>query len=354
MCLFMVTLLSAAAAPGQSAVPADVAEVEKAVLDYRRAIQPGHVVLTEKQELNGVPDPQRDRTTKVWFDGKQIRADIMLRYKKDEAFHREVNCRNCEFDGYYVLLLEEKLDNKPVALALHPMGDNVSPDSSYAVLDPRLLGMVVDNSANLALARSRLDSYVGAPGREQVSIRRELWKGMDSQRIDYRFPPASAVREWVVPAWGPSVGRIEVEADVNGHHHHDWVESEYQQVGKAGVWFPRICTHESWTDGKLTDREVVDVEVLSLNEPLPADTFRLAGMNIPVGWPVTGFREEGMSTWDGKKVVPQTPSALPKPLPPSTIRGWLYAVSAVTLAVIAAMAIWRSFRKRDPETPPPG
>jgi hypothetical protein len=183
---------------------------------------------------------------------------------------------------------------------------------------------------------------------------RESWKGMDCQRIDYSLTKGVRVHIWVVPAWGPSVGRIEMENEVAGRHYVESIESDNHQFGTANIWFPQSCVYESLRDGKSVEKEEVKVEVQSLNEPLPADTFRLAGMDIPVGWPISGYRLEGMSTWDGKEIEAKEPPAPPlAPVPRNS--GWKLAVGAILLAIVAAMAIWRSFRKQKPEIqPPPG
>ncbi len=342
------------AVPGQAVVPADVAALEKATLDYRRTIQRGQLVLTKKEELNGAPAPERDRTTTIWFDGKQIRSDTVYRQNKDDPVHREVRCRNCEFNDYYILFPQEEVKGGKVALALHSMQEGNPSPEAYPVLDPRLLGMVVDYSPQLALSYWHLDSFVARPGREQITMRREIWKGMDCRRIEYILPPTSSVRIWIVQDWGPSVGRIETEDVVNGHHHFDSVESDYQQIGDHGLWFPLSCTRDSYFDSKDTEKEVVNVQVTSLNEPISPDVFRMKGMNIPVGWPIAGFRNEGFSYWNGKEVVPEDPSPHGPPLAaaPSLAARWPYAVAAITLAVIGMVSLgWYMLRKK-PARPP--
>jgi hypothetical protein len=269
MNLITMALLATTAVSGQPGSVLDRAGVEKAVLDYRRAMQRGQMVLTQNIYSNGATTPGNKRKTAIWFDGKQIRNDITYLDDKDEPLRRDVECRNCECDSCYVDYTTYKAENTPIALSIHRMllEKTPSPDA-YSVLDPRLLGMVVEASANLARSDSALDSFVNAPNRQQVTMRPDTWKGMDCQRIDYPtgidYPN---VRIWVVPAWGYSVGRIQIGAD----RFMRYVESNYRQFGPAKIWFPESCVYEDVADGKSVRKEEVAVQVVSLNEPLSPD-----------------------------------------------------------------------------------
>ncbi len=356
--LFLGVALYGAVVAVPAEPPADVSALEKSVLDYRRALHSGHMEFRQNTFLNGASTPARERSTAVWFEGNQVRNDILSRYPKDATQHKEINCRNCEYKGYYVEYNSYSKDVLPT-VHLEPLAGEENPDRS-AALDPRLLGLVVDTSAALGLSRSRLDSYVGAPNREGVTMEQGSWKEVECRVIHFRFPQWNqGVRVWVVPAWGPSVvrietsGKIEREGPTKGLDYQDSVESDYKPVGAAPVWFPRTCVYERRIGGKVYEREVADVEVRSLNEPLPPDVFKLAGMDIPPKTAVVGYRKEGLSYWDGKTIVPQDPP-LTLPVVPSVGFGsisdnWPYIVSAVVFALTGAGAILLYLRQRHPK-----
>ncbi|HBI45345.1 MAG TPA: hypothetical protein DDY78_21210 [Planctomycetales bacterium] len=353
MNLLVALLLAAAPGPVASDFPPDAAALEKAVLDYRRAIQNGKLVLTQRTYLEGEASPSRSRVTTIWFDGTRIRNDAVFRFAKsepphresDEAPHREVYCRNCEFDGYYIDYNSYTGQTGDVMPSLHLERLDLNADRNrYQAVDPRLLGVVLGSFPNLS--SYRLDANVGALDRKGVTIQNDTWKGVECRRIDFKNPAGMDGRIWIVPAWGPNVVRIQTEGDGRGHHYLFSVESEYQKIEPSGIWYPQTCTFERRADNKLEEKEEIGVQVLSMNEPVDPNAFRLAGMEIPAGTYVAGFRAEGPSTWNGKELVPQAPPDLltnrakPGAVPWTQSEKWPYAIGSLILALFAAGAVW--------------
>jgi hypothetical protein len=215
------------------------------------------------------------------------------------------------------------------------------------VIDPRLLGLVIVSSPNLA--QSHFEEYVGAADRSPPSIKKTNWNGKDCLRIDYSFLGGnSKVRMWVAPDRGPSIVRMEIESRGRGKHLVDTVECEFAAPHRSGYWYPTSCVYERKIDGKTTERELVTVEILSLNEALPTEVFKIAGMGIPKGTPVTGLpNARGSRSWDGETAVP-----LPKtqPEPEAAAPDWkrrLLLGTSVACAGFAGFFIWRALlRKR--------
>ena len=182
----------------------------------------------------------------------------------------------------------------------------------------------------------------------------DSWKGMGCLRIDYTQTQGAKVRIWIVPAWGPSVARIEVTDEAGGSSYLEYVESDCKQFGAAGIWFPQTCFWEQRMDGKSLQKEEADVKVQSLNEPLSPTLFKLGSMDIPVGWPISGYRKEGLSYWDGKEIVAKDPPASPLASfgRESPANNWPYVIGAVAFALLAAGTIWFYFAQKKPASGP--
>jgi hypothetical protein len=62
-----------------------VADVEKQVLDYRRSITRGHVVLNQHTHAEGKQgEPDQKRLATIWFEDTKVRCDQVLSYPGDQ------------------------------------------------------------------------------------------------------------------------------------------------------------------------------------------------------------------------------------------------------------------------------
>ncbi|MDR1964953.1 MAG: hypothetical protein LBQ50_14375 [Planctomycetaceae bacterium] len=81
------------------------------------------------------------------------------------------------------------------------------------------------------------------------------------------------------------------------------------EVIEKNIWFP-IQTHFSRTEnGKVTRSSIAKFQILSLNQPLPVDTFSpksIVKPDTPVAWHLDRDRPfpEAELIWDGEKIVP--------------------------------------------------
>src|SRR5579875_1189521 len=141
----------------------DITSVEGQILSYRREMQRGHVVLTQKTYKKGIYNPRFDRITTIWFDGKKVRNDDLFRYSDEPEtapLHREVTCRNCEQDGYWVAYNDKKFSQGDLAVSMSNMSLNHHPEA-FCIVRPQLLGMVLETVPNLATSRAYLESLIG-------------------------------------------------------------------------------------------------------------------------------------------------------------------------------------------------
>lgn len=347
---------TAIAADKEAQVP-DIASVEKQVLSYRRSIQRGHVVFIRKTYENKIYKPRFDRIITVWFDGKKIRNDDLFRYSDEPGeapLHREVTCRNCEKEGYWVDYIDKKIPGAEIAVSMSNMARKNDPEL-FGIIHPRILGMVLETLPNLATSRAHLESVIGRPDRENVRIQSSRFQGQECRQITYMLNNW-IVRVWISPHQGPSILRIESETDFPGKHIADSLDSDLHKFNPSGLWYPKSAVYERRINGESVTKEVTEVQVISLNEPVAPETFTLAGMNISVDTPVAISGKSGesgvMKNWNGKELVTKY---LPSPkvsAPDPKIRTfrsktqrWLLIANAVFFALLAIFLFWRRRRR---------
>jgi len=326
------------AAPSQ-----EVTQIEESVLEYRRTIKTGHVELRATTYFDGSEFANRSTVTTIWFDDKSLRNDLELRYQKNDPSHREIRCRNCERDGYVVRYSFQIMDGAVMTVSLHEI-DLLADPASMPVIDPRLLGLFPDSTPNGIMYHD--ESYLRRFDRDEPSLHEDTWEEMDCWRVEYVTLNDVRIRIWIVPAQGPSVVRMEQEWHAKGKrdgHFLDRIEVGLSRVEPAGIWYPESIVYERTKDGVSLEREVVDVVVRSMNEPLDSSTFQLIGMGIPAGTPVSGYLDpRGSVEWDGREIVATSVSDhfLP-PIEQEKRRSLLLIGNAILLALLGAFFLWR-------------
>lgn len=99
----------------------------------------------------------------------------------------------------------------------------------------------------------------------------------------------------------------------------------------------------------------MEIEVISINEPIPDEVFTLAGLGLREATPVyTDIYKKG-AAWDGSKLVPvnrSKKSNIPVEDQPRS-RRWLYFVSIMTGLSSLILFIYIYFR-RSPQKPSTG
>src|SRR5258708_1937905 len=94
-------LVLASPVPGQIAQTPSATESEVRAMEARRRLARGEVRLTQLPFGGGGSKPDQKRISHIWFDGKQIRNDV-IHYPKGQDPFRDINCKNCQFDGTFV------------------------------------------------------------------------------------------------------------------------------------------------------------------------------------------------------------------------------------------------------------
>jgi hypothetical protein len=202
--------------------------------------------------------------------------------------------------------------------------------------------MIVDSSPNLSDAH--LESYIGRADRSTPSIQTTALDGKPCWMISYVDKKACSVRAWIDAQRGPSVVRMEVEWTARGKHFVDAIQSDLKEWPPSRVWFPSRCTYSRKVDHKEAEREVVDVDVISLNMGVDPRVFTLLGMEVRPETPLTGYRDpRGSVVWNGAEIAPERAQLAALPRTPS--HRLFLLVNAAAFAILAALLVWRYLRR---------
>lgn len=322
------------------AVPS-VGEIERAALDGRLAITSAKVVIRARGErFHSGKSIATDADYTFWMDGKRLRTDV-VRSSGPDAGVRVTTCENCEREGWGVLYHE-----KPgQAASFLPLARFSKLELTDAI-DPRKIGL--DASPIRVLRQARLDQVVGRTDRTAPEIRSEKYGGKDCWVIRFAINPPdhkTQVAAWISPAEGNSVVRIELTQPVEGTPSRWVVSSEVTTWPPAKVWYPRTVKFEEYRGDKLVQHETADVTEASLNQPIPAETFTLAGIQMKADTYVrqpsdgeSGFWRDGKIDTSNKSVFKDTTPPAPVGSSESKVNYWLVAV-CVVLALAAVIVV---------------
>ena len=96
------------------------------------------------------------------------------------------------------------------------------------------------------------------------------------------------------------------------------------------------------------------VEVVSLNEPLPETTFKLVGLDIPVGRSIDRRPSEGREQlyWNGEEVVSKVRPVRVRSVADMQRQRWVLISVSVALGLITFRVMWKYYKNRGrPKTP---
>lgn len=237
-------------------------------------------------------------------------------------------------------------------------------DSFTPFPDPRNAGLVHVFHGNTGtpfeVGGTRISIYTGQlePHKgEKVEIESANWKGVPCYKGKWEWQldgPKSekVVRQYVVvPEWGYTVvfleSKVYRENEASPYSTYS-VETEASLERKSKIWFPTRVHYLATMDGKATQDELTEFELVSLNEPMQETEFNFKGMEVPIGHAVVDFIEHSPSkAWDGNKVV-----ASERREPPlsttfkfSAIRQWLLIFTSI-LVLCLAVAVWKKGNRR--------
>lgn len=324
--------------------PSTTLDIERDVVAYRRAIHQMDVTWDQTITFykEGKAASAMPRVSHIWLDEPRLRVDVRLKYPGASETQREVICRNCEADDTSMHFFRPG-----VALLFKPMAKSDEP----MLVDPRLMGLAPCNSPNLS--KWHFESFLGREDRENVSSEEGTLNGRPCRVIKYRTLEGVNIRAWIVPEWGPSVAKFEQDSRFPELHSFSVVECSYRRDPSSQIWYPETYAFRRLLNDQLKEEEHTKVTVHSINTPIPAETFRLIGMDIPPATLIAGPPDTSLSgEWNGKSIVhgarigPVTSLSTQDLQGSRASRRALFFVNAIVLSIIAGFFLWRYVKGR--------
>ncbi|MBX9790448.1 MAG: hypothetical protein K2Y37_16130 [Pirellulales bacterium] len=314
-----------------SIAAAEVADIERQAVEYRRAIRSGEVVV--KCDYHN----SRAAELHIWWDGDSFRQDVSRGsgYRDVDVWHH----------GQYLNFSDKLSDNGHKIVATVAFAKDRHSVGITKPNDARRVGMVTDDFLNLV--HYPLDEVLANPARKNTELRPAELAGQKCTLVTITCLNGASVRAWIDPQRGPSVLRMEGEVDRPRGHHAASVAIDLALDEASGIWFPKHARTESRTAGKLEREEDCTIEVISLNQPIPPEVFTFAGIGVPVGWPVSDHTRPDIDrplAWDGKAVV--TVERAADTARAATRTNVIYLAGALVLAAVALVLLWRFFSLR--------
>ncbi len=294
------------AAAAGAVVDADADSLERRAFEVRRAVESYDVSVTFRHPVN--PHGIRWVSARYYFDGTRIRCDHTECYSPADRFdglsdetYRTVNIYKPE--EHICFSFQELPEPLRRAVEVDRMSERVRQKYDEALVqhDIRALGF---HPSGL-FPNMRIDDMLRSMAYPEREVAEEYVNGRKCTRISLSLTSGVRCCVWMAPDAGCSIVRCTSEsAGAGGVDVSSEVDLEVKEWRMSGLWFPVSYDHVLRIDGEVYQRDCASLRINSLNEPLPADTFELAGIGIPPGRSVvTVPSDDGKAIWDGKAVV---------------------------------------------------
>ena len=278
-------------------------ELLQKAIDARLKITSGEFVFTVKFTNNGRGKSVVFRqTVHTWFDHEQLRGDTL------GAQGKQINCFGCYGKGSLVTYSTQAVPHGKMAVTVQDEGDAILTEK---VVDPRWVGLM-PLSFGMAI-HFHIETIYAVQKSSPATVTEVMMAGSPCLLVKWRpaYPPVE-IWAWIDPGKDYSVVRVESHWKNYGVDIIETVRTRHKFFGAAGIWFPEEVVFEARAGDKVTSHETLSIEVKSLNQPIDAKIFSLAGIaeikpDTPINWtseklsrPEAKGRE---MVWDGKSIV---------------------------------------------------
>ncbi|MDR0704248.1 MAG: hypothetical protein LBF88_04595 [Planctomycetaceae bacterium] len=271
--------------------------------NIQKSVQTIHTgqVRIETSAIEGNLTPIKMQWT-IYFDKNKNRADVV------RHGHKDYLCYNC----YGKMTRSFYTTTPPVVgkMALE-FTDGENPETGRHlnyIPDPRWFGFIpmdISNSQYYFPAKM-YDISVKRQQSEVLLVKTEMFSGIECWRVDYTLDTVNH----------------SIWLDKLNHYHVVCVENRFvsdniqfvdrvltqRALYDGTIWFPHKLNYKRTENGVVTCSEETTIEVISLNKPLPPDTFspkNIVEPNTPVAWHLDRDRPvpDGELIWDGEQVI---------------------------------------------------
>lgn len=325
----------------------EIKAVEDAAINQRTAITTFHVRVEFKLPVNGF---EFNLKSAHYYREKDLtRMDTTRYYLPQQRFS---GLSSDEYHEYRITspkraiffdTLESPSGGKQ-AVEINQIPEDVRKKYADAeVIDIRSIGFHPSGF----LLNFPIDDLLRNYGALERTMEDEEIDGIPCKKISLNTSAGSQCAIWIAPSRGFSPLRC--VARLPQYDMSDQTDVVVSEWNGSGLWFPTASKYVRTMAGKIVHHEEAVIHVESLNQPLPAETFELAGLDIPVGRAVVMVPEAGpLRLWDGKNVItagsrrPQAQVAAGGKRETS----WILIVNATVLAFVCVFLSLRYVQSR--------
>jgi hypothetical protein len=355
---YSLTVIAAMMLAGKTSASATAGDIEKRVIEGRKKVQSIHAVLIIDEDRTPGKGTVETKKVEVWLDGPRYRADTtplseLHRYGKKGV--TQVFCRDLQSGRAFYFEVGRTV--------VHSI--TLSPETMPLFRgqpDPRLLGFSTRRHPNLSIEQPAIDleSDISSPLLSRRELTYEKFGDRDVAVLtSTRLKTNGLHKVWVDTDQGHSVvGMEDSRTDDKGVKHRLHLKVEPVLDRHSHLWYPNKYTLTGYENDKVTSREVVKVESVTLNRSIPAATFSLKAAGAADGQPAVsiGSGPKHMIVQDGMLIVkPKTarnpssfrdgegPEVAPVQPPSPAWRAWGYGAATVFAGVVTVILLRRVY-----------
>jgi hypothetical protein len=316
-----------------------VFDEEKLCLENRLKMKTWHIVFNRK--IIDKEDTDRNNVIKneYIYDTNRQRSD---RTKLQKSLNNEIKpfTRTYIYDGKRMYSYESGIDKDGTSWALEFYTPNESREKEQyeSYFDVRILGMNTSGIyLKLPLTALITTSY---PEIRRSEIVDDIYNEIPCKKITYIFDNQPYSHCWIAPTNGYSVLRFEIRS-ADGVYH-EYTDLKVKEYKNSGIWYPYYSKSERYANNELIISEEMDIEVVSINEPIDDKFFSLASLNVPVGTMVADPElGSGNYVWDGKEVISENWYRYGSGISPRSPKSRYLTLLAINLLIIGLYCLWK-------------
>ncbi|CAD7704290.1 unnamed protein product, partial [Ostreobium quekettii] len=280
----------------------EIQPIEQQVVSSRQNIISLEVILTTRFDSPSV-GPVEEWESHIWIDGDRAREDRRLLHapRADGEVPIVVRCNTPDELLYWKT---DDVEGK-IGMAIHRwQGPELEDARINDVLrfprDPRFLGVSLLNTGTLTTAREwEIGCAPGLANRHKQTVEDVNVSGQELLLIRFETSVGSTIAIWYDREKDGQP--VKLTADFPKHDLTAEVNVEYQLCDDGVTWLPSKVVSLQELKGEKDWYEESDLEVISVNEPVPDSIFTLSSLDIPEK-SIQNYPALAEDTyWDGEK-----------------------------------------------------
>ncbi|MDR1384808.1 MAG: hypothetical protein LBJ67_13320 [Planctomycetaceae bacterium] len=291
--------------PSSKVTPPTVQELVKKMMDYRKSVNNGKIIVKVKWIKNPDINYQgAEGIFRFYFKPDCLRKDSIFQFQTGQmvmqyvktpihAFWRSGGGKDfpCQYTDD-VNFLKSHNDVPPTSLMA--LGTCPCGISTYDSLDLNHLELCPLEGRNFQIVYDKANN-------------------MDTWKVTYQIGDELANRKnsyWVIPQMGYSMIRFESE---QSYSNGDTIAIHYTLQAKQfnNIWFPKEIHYQLEENGKITHEEIQTINEAKFNQSLDDKEFALEKLEIPQGTEVA-VNGKLLKYWNGEKLSDYPSYPLPK------------------------------------------